>query len=92
MKKVVKKENKNIGEGLGISGLTLSILGIIFLGVNGLLLLTIGFIFCFVQQRKNPTKIGKAGLITSIIGIILNISFLVFYFFYLAPLVNQLGL
>jgi hypothetical protein len=70
---------KKIGDSLGISGFTLSILGILFLGPNGFLISIISFIFCAVQQKKNPNKIGKAGLIMSIIGFILSVLVLIFY-------------
>lgn len=73
---------KEIGEGLGISGMTLGILSIISAGLTGIILSVIGFILSYVQQRNNPTKIGKWGMILGIIGFILSIVFiLVFYLF-----------
>lgn len=82
---------KKSAEGLGIAGFTLSILSILFLGVNGIVLSIISFIFCKIQQKKNPNKIGKAGLIISIIGFILNVVMIIISVLYLAPLLNQLG-
>lgn len=82
---------KKIGESLGIAGFTLSILGVLFLGLNGILISIISFIFCMIQQRKNPNKIGKAGLILSVIGFVLNVIIIVISILYLAPLLSQLG-
>jgi hypothetical protein len=82
---------KKIGESLGISGFTLSIMGVLFLGLNGILISIISFIFCFIQQKKNPNKFGKAGLILSVIGFILNVIVIVISVLYLAPLLNQMG-
>lgn len=81
-----KKEVKNIGEGLGISGFTLGILSILFAGYAGIIIAVIGGIFCFVQQRKNKTRLGKAGLILNIIGIALSLI----YIFYIAKLMTGL--
>jgi len=82
---------KKIGESLGISGFTLSILSILFAGLNGIMISIISFIFCFIQQKKNPTKIGKIGLIISIIGFIVSVVLIIVSIFYLAPLMGQLG-
>lgn len=82
---------KKIGESLGISGFTLGILGILFLGLNGILISIISFIFCMIQQKKNPNKIGKAGLILSVIGFVLNVVIITVSIMYLAPLLNQIG-
>jgi hypothetical protein len=81
-----KKEVKNIGEGLGISGFTLGILSILFAGYAGIIIAVIGGVFCFIQQKKNKTRIGKAGLILNIIGIVLSLI----YIFYIAPLMSNL--
>lgn len=82
---------KEIGEGLGISGMTIGILSIVSAGFGGILLSIIGFILSIKQQRNNPTKIGKAGVILNIIGFILSIVFIIAWTFYLAPLVAKLG-
>lgn len=84
----MKKEGKEskIGEGLGISGFTIGVLSILFAGTAGLILGVVGFIFCFVQQRKNKTGLGKAGLILNVVGVVLSLLFI----FYLAPIINEL--
>jgi len=76
------KESKIKGNSLGASGFTLGILSIIFAGFYGIPFSIVGFIFCFIQQRKKPTKLGKAGLILSVIGLILSLIWV----FYLAPI------
>jgi len=79
------KESKVKGNSLGASGFTLAITSvlIIFFGMFGIIVMPVlGFIFCLIQQKKNPTKLGKAGLIISIISFVL----ILVYIFYLAPL------
>jgi hypothetical protein len=82
---------KKIGESLGISGFTLSVLSIVLIGSSGIALSILSFIFCYIQQKKNPTRIGKSGLILSIIGFILNIGLILLYIFFLAPKLKSLG-
>ena len=76
-------------ESFGIIGLTLGITSIIFMGNNGILLGIVGLIFSMIQQKKNPTKIGKAGIIVNIVGIILAIVFLIVFIKYLAPIIQE---
>jgi len=87
---VDKKEGKkDIGEGIGITGFTLGVLSIIFAGWIGVILGIVGFIFCYAQQKKNPTKLGKVGMILNAIGFVASIIFLIVYVKYLAPLIQQ---
>jgi hypothetical protein len=79
------KESKVKGNSLGASGFTLGVLSILSFGLIGMFMAIVGFIFCFIQQKKKPTKLGKAGLILNIIGFVLSIIYLV----YLAPLLAQ---
>jgi hypothetical protein len=71
-KKVREKgESKVKGNSFGASGFTLAVLSIISIGgYFGVLFSMAGFVFCLVQQRNKPTKLGKAGLILSVIGFI----------------------
>ena len=85
-KKIGERSNK---ESFGIIGLTLGITSIIFMGNNGILLGIAGLIFSMIQQKKNPTKIGKAGIIVNIVGIILAIVFLVVFIKYLIPVIQD---
>jgi len=78
-----KKEAKQIGEGFGISGFTLGVLSILFAGTAGIFLSVIGFVFCFVQQQKRKTGLGKAGMILNLIGFVLSVVFIR----YLAPII-----
>ena len=56
---MVKAGGKEIGEGLGISGMTFGILSIVFASYIGIILSIIGFIFSLNQQKNNPTKTRK---------------------------------
>ncbi|MCK4552783.1 DUF4190 domain-containing protein [Candidatus Pacearchaeota archaeon] len=87
MKKKVSKKFNN--ESFGIIGLTLGILSIIFMGNNGILLGIVGLVFSRMQQKNNPTKIGKAGIIVNIVGIILGIVFMVIFIKYLVPIIQE---
>lgn len=74
-----KKEDKKNDEGLGISGFTLGVLSIILAGWIGIGTSIVGFIFCKIQQKDNPIKLGKMGIILNIIGFIVSIIFIVLY-------------
>jgi len=89
---MVDKEKIDVkSEGLGVSGFTLGIIGIIFAGVYGTIISLIGFIFCMIQQKRYKTKIGKVGLILNIVAIILSIIAILFSIFVL-PSLNQASL
>jgi hypothetical protein len=77
-----KKESMVKGHSFGASGFTLGVLSVISLGIFGVIMSIVGFIFCFVQQKKKPTKLGKAGLIINVTGLILSIVWII----YLAPM------
>jgi hypothetical protein len=76
-------------EGLEVSGFTLGVLSIIFAGWIGLIVSIFGFIFCMVQQKRHKTRLGKIGIILSIIGAVLSIAVIVLYAKYIGPLLNQ---
>ena len=84
-------EKKSVGEGMGISGFTLGVISIIVMGWLGIITSIVGFIFCMIQQKKNPTRLGKAGIIINIISFILSVVFLIVYVYYLFPLIQQVG-
>lgn len=84
-----KKEVKKGDDGIGIVGFTLGILSIVLAGWIGMILGIIGFFLCFSQQRKNPTKMGKIGIILNIIGVVASIIFLFFYYKYIIPFIQQ---
>ena len=86
-----KKSNQN-GEALGISGFTVGIAGyfsLIFMGLLSLAFFVTGLVFCIMQQKRKPTKLGKAGLIINIIGIIMAIILFVIVAIYLYPLLQE---
>jgi hypothetical protein len=80
---------KKSGEGIGISGFTLGIMSIIMAGWLGIILSIVGFSFCMVQQKRNKTKLGKAGIVISIIGFILSIAWIIYYTMYLMPILQS---
>ncbi len=85
---MVEKEKT---EGLGISGFTLGVIGIVFSGWIGLILSVVGLIFCLVQQKNHKTRFGKTGLIVNIVGIVLSILIIVLYSKFIAPLLSQVS-
>lgn len=76
----MKEGKKEVGEGIGIAGFTLGVISIILAGGMGLVLSIVGLIFCLVQQKNQPTKLGKAGIILNFIGLILSAVFLMVFF------------
>ena len=77
-------------EGLGISGFTLGVLGIIFAGWIGMVISLVGLTFSIVQQKRHKTKMAKAALILNVIGIVLSIAVVVLYA-YLSPYLEQIS-
>jgi hypothetical protein len=88
-KKVEKK--KYTEEGIGISGFTLGILSLLFAGGAGVVISIVGFFLCLYQQKKNPTSLGKIGIILNIIGFIFGIIFIIISINYLMPLVQEMA-
>ena len=87
----IKKEAKAKGEELGVVGFILGILSIIFVGSNGIIIAIVGFFFCLVQQKRNPTRLGKIGMILNVIGFILAVVLIVLLLTVLKPYLEQLG-
>lgn len=79
------KKSARIGEGLGIAGFTLGVLSILLAGLVGVFIAVVGFIFCMVQQKKNPTKLAKVGVVLNVIGFVLSLIII----FYLLPALQQ---
>ena len=91
---MVKKEKRKEvlateSGGLGVSGFTMGVMSIILAGWLGVFTGIIGFIFCRIQQKQNPMKLSRIGLILNIIGFILSVILIVTYAFLLFPLVQQ---
>ena len=76
VKKEVSAEKSKVskiqGNSLGASGFTLSMLAILSWGYMGIVCSLVGFVLCFIQQKNKKTKLGKAGLIISIIAFVLS--------------------
>ena len=86
---MAKKEMEETKEGLGISGFTIGIVSLVLAGSLGIFLSVIGFIFCAIQQKRYPTKLGRAGKIINAISFVLSVLLL----FLLAPILkNSLGI
>lgn len=77
-------------EGLGISGFTLGVMSLVLAGWIGIIIAIIGFIFCYRQQKKNPFKLAKVGMILNIVGFFISIAFLVLYGI-LAPFIQGIN-
>lgn len=84
-----KKEEKESSEGLGISGFTLGILSIVLAGMLGVVISIVGFSLCIAQQKRNPKKLAKAGIILNVVGFLISVIFIVLSFTILYPLINQ---
>lgn len=85
---------KKIGVALGISGFTLGIVSIAILIFNplfGTFASIVGLVFCLVQQKKNPTKFGKMGIIINIIGFVLNVVIFYLYIITIYDYLQTLG-
>jgi len=86
-----EKEHKDIGpkvrgNSFGASGFTLGVLSILFLNIFSIIFSLVGFAFCFIQQQKRPTKLGKAGIILNIVGLVLTLIML----FWLGPKLTEM--
>jgi hypothetical protein len=84
-------ESKVKGNSFGASGFTLGIISVISFGLIGIITSIVGFIFCLIQQKKRPTKLGKAGLIINIAGFILSIVYIIFFAPMLAKYLQSLN-
>lgn len=72
---------KSNGNGFGIASLVLGIISIVlsFLyGLIGIVCGILGIIFAIKQRKRYPDSISTAGLVTSIIGLVLSTIILLF--------------
>lgn len=74
----MKKESASHSGGLDIAALVLGILSVVlaFLPwgpVISILFGIIGLVLGFMQKRRGQTKLGRAGIILSVIGIVLSV-------------------
>lgn len=87
-KKIESPRKKSVGESLGVSGFTLGIVSLVILFLSPLLGIVIsitGFVFCLKQQKTNPTKLGKAGLIINSVGFVLSLVWVYLLIEYIYP-------
>ena len=91
---VEKNRQKTKSDALGISGFTLAIAGYFLLLIQPIISIAffvVSLIFCIIQQKRSKTKLGKIGLIISIIGVILSIAITILLVTYLIPYVQQIA-
>ena len=88
------KDNNYFGLASVILGILSIVFGItvIFGSVGGLVLGVISLVFSIMQKKRHKNSWSKAGLILSIIGIGVNIFFLVFLVKTLAEVAQQIQL
>ena len=90
-----KKEEKIVGEKLGVAGFTLGITGIalvLFSPFAGILCAIVALVFCIIQRKRNKTAQAKVGLILGIIGIVINIGYIIAAVYWILPYLQQQGL
>jgi len=83
---------KKLGEALGVSGFTLGIVSIVTVLFNpflGVLISIVGFSLSLSQQKRNPTKFGKTGILLNVIGFALNIIWWILLIKYLVPIIQE---
>lgn len=86
-----KRYEKNVteSEGLGISGFTMGVMSIILAGWLGVFTGIVGFVFCKIQQKRNPMKLARIGIILNIIGFVISVILIIAYAYFLFPMVKQ---
>jgi len=81
VKKVSSEETKKYNKDyFGVSALTLAISGFfvtLFNPFASLVLFIVALVFSIIQQKNKPNKIGNSSLIISIVGIVLDIAFII---------------
>jgi hypothetical protein len=76
IKKIEKNQTEEVGEGYGIAGFVLGIIG--FLTAGGFFIIPLlGLIFSIIQMRKKSTGLSIAGLVLNIIGITMALAFII---------------
>lgn len=73
---LVRKKKGKIGNGFGIAGLVLgisSILTSIFIPLIAVITGILGIIFSIKQKNESPNGMATAGLVTSIIGLVIGV-------------------
>jgi hypothetical protein len=77
----IKKVQNPESEWMGITGLVLSIVGLImFFGWPFTIVLSIaGIVFSILQMKKNKSGISIAGLIVGIVGFLVNLVILILW-------------
>jgi uncharacterized BrkB/YihY/UPF0761 family membrane protein len=75
----MKKEMAGVGNEAGIVSVVFGIISIVIASGVGIIFGVVGLLFGMRQHKRNPTKWSKAGIVLSIIGIVLGIVVIVFF-------------
>ena len=92
----MKKEDKIKNESLGILSLTFGIISIISftlpLGfIAGIISGILGLVFGIMQNKREKSSYAKAGIITSVIGLILSGLAFIWFISFVAEIMQYLG-
>lgn len=75
---MIEKKKEEKGQGFGIAGFVIAIVSI-FLGPIGLITGLIAVILCIVQLKKNSNGLAIAGLVISIIAILISVAMIILF-------------
>lgn len=90
-KKMVKmKSLPESKEGFGIVGLVLAIVSLLSVSSNGIIYAVLAVIFSKMQQKKYPNRIGRLALIIGIVGLILNVVFIILLMIYYPSILQSI--
>ncbi|NCO11486.1 hypothetical protein CO038_00090 [Candidatus Pacearchaeota archaeon CG_4_9_14_0_2_um_filter_39_13] len=74
----------------GVASVVLGILSILSLSVLGIILGAVGLVFSLKQKKVDKNKWSKAGMILNLIGIVLGILVIIFFFNYASSYLAQI--
>ena len=74
----------------GVAIVVLGILSILSLSVLGIILGAVGLVFSLKQKKVDKNKWSKAGMILNLIGIVLGILVIIFFFNYASSYLAQI--
>ncbi len=82
----VVENNSDSTPGLAIAALVMGILSIVLTCCcgGGIIFGIAGLIMAIIANKQNKTGVGTAGLICSIVGIVLNVFSMIYYVFVMA--------
>jgi hypothetical protein len=84
------KDLQSSKEAFGIMGLVFAIVSLLSMSSNGIIYAILGIVFSKIQEKKGRNKISRAGLIIGIIGLILNVVFVILLITYYPTLIENI--